>query len=397
MAIRSNADTERLRGYRVKLYPTDEEKARLDQMISLSRYVYNWTIGEINRLYDAGEKFPSFFDLEKIFCKHRNLPENEWLKKLPWNASAQQIKFAYEAFRLFFKQHTGYPSFRSKRFGVQSMTYTGESVWFKNGKVKVSGFGRCKLIKVKKHHVPQIPKGKYYYNPTVTRDKDGNYWLSICAERPKKKMNKPQSDPIGIDVGVRTLITTSDGDFYNFPDTSKLEKKKKRLQRKASKDRERLLAESKRTKTKYHDLPKSKNMLKREAAVRKVYQRIKNIQDNYIHNVTTEIVERNPRAIVIEDINVREMVSNSNPISKNLGSDKPQMKFGMIHHCLTYKAFDRGIPLIIAPKDFPSTKKCSNCGNVYNIGSSKTYNCPHCGLKIDRDLNAAYNLRDLAY
>lgn len=404
MALRINADPERIRTYRVRLYPNNQQQERIEEMISLSRYVYNWAIAEINSLRDKGERCPGSFELNHSFMVYRKGEGLEWLRRLPTSHSVTQIFYAVKSFMNFFRKSAGRPSFRSRLSETQSFTAAGENVKVEGEYIRIPGFGYGVGFKRKdapiyagKHNIPVLPKGKYYYRPTVSRDKDGRYWLTIGVERPLNELNKPKSKAIGIDVGVRTLITTSDGDTYNFPDCKKLEKKKLRQIRHYSKDQERLLAESKRTKTKYRDLPKSKNMLKREAATRKTYQKIKNIQDNYIHNVTKQIVEKNPEAIVIEDIIVRDMLSKKNPISRNLQHDKPQMKFGMIHHCLSYKAKDRGIKVIVAPKDYPSTKKCSNCGKINDIGASKTYKCPHCGYREDRDLNAAYNLRNLAY
>lgn len=397
MRMRTNANADQLRAFKVRLYPTDSQRDRLDQILSLSRYAYNWTIETIYNYRKEGKRCPGFFDIDKEFRDYRKAQNFEWLKSLPAGAAGLQVKLATESFSMYFKKYNGKPKFRSRKRPTQSFMTNAARLYVRGQYIKLEGFDRHDLIYAANHNIPKLPKGKSYYKAVVIRDSDMNYWLSVCVERDIKPIRKRKSDPVGIDVGVRTLITTSEGDTYNFPDLTKLEKRKKRQQRKASKDHLKLLAESKRTKTKYHDLPKSKNMLKREAAVRKTYQKIKNIQDTYIHSVTKQIVERNPRAIVLEDINVTKMLSKQNPLSRNLQKDKPQMKFGRIRHCLTYKANDRGIPVIIAPKDYPSTKMCSKCGNIYEIGASKTYKCPKCGLVIDRDLNAAYNLKQLAY
>ena len=175
-------------------------------------------------------------------------------------------------------------------------------------------------------------------------------------------------------------------------DTSKYEKRLKRQKRRLSKHYKKYLELSVRTTTKYDDIPKSKNMQKLLYKQHKTIEKIKNKRHNDINVATKRIVDKNPKAIVIEDIRVTRLLSTQPWMRKYI----PSMCFYEIRRQIEYKAADRGIPIIVADEHYPSSQICSRCGNIHKVYKDK-YNCPVCGLKIDRDLNAAYNLRNLAY
>ena len=198
-------------------------------------------------------------------------------------------------------------------------------------------------------------------------------------------------DPIGIDVGIVNMITTSDGDFYKFSDYKKYEKRLKRQQRRLSKDYNRYFKESLDTRTKYEDIPKSKNHYKKLEKRFKTISKMKNKRLNDIHTATKQIVSRNPSAIVIENISVLEQLQD--PWMEKFTNE---MMYYEIHRQLKYKAAMRNIPVITAEKGFASSQICSNCGNIGYI-KHRVFKCSHCGFKEDRDLNAAYNLKNLVY
>lgn len=388
--MKCKVDVERLRGYKIKLYPTEAQKKKLNRFIELSRYVYNWAVATINEAYAITGEFSSFTQLCKIFKDFRH--KLSWLEEIPVCTARQAIKDAVNGFMKFFNKQANHPKFKRKSKPYKkSFTSRGERMYIFGDSIKLEGFERGDLILAKDHRLPS-GEGIYYYDPTITFDGD-NYWLSTTIYKEVQPLDIPVSEPIGIDVGIRNLVTTSYGETFHLPDTSKLQKRRNRQRRRLQKDYDKLLAEGKRTKTKYHDMPKSKNMLKRQTALRKTFRRISNINNTYIHTMTKRILDRNPSAIVIENISVEEM-TKKNPF---LNRKKPQMMFYTIHEQLRYKAADRGIPVITADKYFPSTKTCNRCGYINNIGSSAIYTCEACGYTIDRDLNAAYNLRDLAY
>jgi putative transposase len=213
-----------------------------------------------------------------------------------------------------------------------------------------------------------------------------NWWLSVCVEFTdcKEKIN---NDGIGIDLGIKDLAICSDGNIYkNINKTQmvkKLEKRKRRLQRSVSRK-----YEQNKEKGKYC---KTKNVIKKEKLLLKVNHRIVNIRKNYLHQTTSEIVNRKPRFICIEDLNVSGMMKN-----KHLSKHIQNQSFNTIRTYFTYKCEEHNIPLYIVDRFYPSSKICSCCGSIkHNLKlSDRIYRCNQCGNVIDRDINAAINLRN---
>ena len=139
-------------------------------------------------------------------------------------------------------------------------------------------------------------------------------------------------------------------------------------------------------------MPKSKNHYKKLFKQHKSYSKIHNKKFNDINVATKAIVSKNPSAIVIEDLSVTEQLKD-----KWIRKFSPKMLFNEIHRQIVYKAEDRNIPVIKADKNFPSSQICSNCGMRHKVYRNKVFKCPYCGFRIDRDLNAAINLKNLAY
>ena len=380
------ANTDRLRGYRIKIYPTEEQKKEIDLNIRLFRAVYNLAIEFQNIEYEETGLYIKYFDMCKIFSKLYKSENYKWLRGITISTIRESLRACDDAYRDFFRGNKNHPKFKSKKYSKKSFSTRSERTLIKGNKIQLSGF-KSGLIEAKKHN---IPDSKRLYSSVITFD-GYNYWFSCTIEKPIIDMSDiPQSEPIGIDVGIRNMITTSDGEYYHFSDTSKYEKRLKRQQRRLSKDYNKYFNTSIHTRTKYEDVPKSKNHFKRLAKQHKSYSKIRNKKHNDIHNATKQIVSKNPSAIVIENISVREQIKDQWMLKY-----APQMMYYEIHRQLKYKAADRNIPVIIADKHYPSSQICSRCGKIHNPYSHKIFKCPYCGLRIDRDLNAALNLKSL--
>ena len=325
-----------------------------------------------------------------IFANMRNSDKYHWMKDISIGVIRQSLLSLNNAFQKFFSKITRYPVYKTKKRSKKSFTTRSERTRVKGNCISISGLNDM-LVNAKNH---PIPEGVRLYNTTITFD-GYDYWFSCQIEKPKIDMSDiPKSEPVGIDVGIRNMITTSDGEYYHFSDTSKYEKRLKRQQRRLSKDYNLYFKESIRTKTKYEDVPKSKNHFKRLAKQHKSYAKITNKRNNDLNTATKRIVDKNPEAIVIENISVKDIIHNE-PWMKKYA---PQMVFYEIHRQLKYKAADRNIPVIIADRDYPSSKRCSACGFVNNNFSKQhVFICPICGFRADRDYNAAINLKQLAY
>ena len=215
---------------------------------------------------------------------------------------------------------------------------------------------------------------------------DGKYWYLSYVEDVDTKVTKLQdyTDGVGIDLGVKTLVTMSNGtivpNIKNFRRIHILTKRLKRLQRKVSR--------------KYHinkcnKHNKTKNIIKLERQIKLIHRSIRNIRINHIRKFVSELVKKQPRYIAIEDLNVKGMMRN-----KYLSRDIVNCSFYTIREHLIRKAKERNIEVRIVNRFYPSSKICSNCGSYKQDLklSQRVYHCDHCRVQIDRDFNASINI-----
>ena len=215
---------------------------------------------------------------------------------------------------------------------------------------------------------------------------DGKYWyLSYTEDIGTKVTNLPEhTDGIGVDLGIKTLATFSDGErvpnIKTFRRVRILQKRLKRLQRKVS--RKYLI-------NKCNKYNKTKNIIKLEKQIKLIHRSIRNIRINHIRKFISVLVKKQPQYIAIEDLNVKGMMKN-----KHLAKDIANCSFYTIRKHLIRKATERHIVVRLVDKFYPSSKTCSNCGSYKKDLklSQRVYHCNHCGGNIDRDLNAALNI-----
>lgn len=215
---------------------------------------------------------------------------------------------------------------------------------------------------------------------------DGKYWyLSYTEDVETQVSNLPDyADGVGVDLGIKTLATVSDGtivpNIKTFRRVRILEKRLKRLQRKVS--RKYLI-----NKCNKHN--KTKNIIKLERQIKLIHRSIKNIRINHIRRFVSKLVKKQPQYIAIEDLNVKGMMKN-----KHLAKDIANCSFYAIREHLIRKATERFIAVRLVDRFYPSSKICSNCGS-YNKDlklSQRVYHCSNCQEKIDRDFNASLNI-----
>ena len=215
---------------------------------------------------------------------------------------------------------------------------------------------------------------------------DGKYWcLSYTEDIKTKVLNLPDyTDGVGIDLGIKTLATLSDGtsvpNIKTFRQVRILNKRLKRLQRKVS--RKYLI-----NKCNKHN--KTKNIIKLERRIKLIHRSLKNIRINHIRKFVSELVKKQPQHIAIEDLNVKGMMRN-----KHLAKDIANCSFYTIKEHLIRKAKERNIVVRLVDRFYPSSKTCSNCGSYKKDLklSQRVYHCENCQEKIDRDFNASRNI-----
>ena len=379
-----------IRTIRVMLLPNNKQKTKLFQYANAARFAYNWTLGREQDNYKNGGKFISDGDLRKEFTQLKKTDEYAWLNNISNNVTKQAIKDACEAYRDFFKGYTKFPRFKSKKHSIPKFYQDNVKIQFTDTHVKVEGFATSKKknkqklnwIRLAEHG--RIPtENVKYMNPRIKYD--GLNWYITVGIEYKETTTLPSNEGIGIDLGIKDLAICSDGKTYQninkFQRVKKLEKIKRRLQRSISRKYEK--------NRKGVSYCKTSNIIKSEKELLKVNQRLTNIRQNYLHQTTSEIVNRKPMFIVIEDLNVSGMMKN-----RHLSKAVQQQKFREFRRQIEYKSTWNNVQLIIADRFFPSSKLCSCCGNIKKDLklSDRIYKC-ECGNVIDRDYQASLNLK----
>ena len=360
---------------KIRLYPTEEQEQKLWQSVGTARFIYNWTLNRQEENYKNGGNFIKDNDLRKEITQLKK-DELSWLNKVSNNVAKQAVKDGCDAYKRFFKGLSDKPRFKSRRKSRKSFYNDNWKLKVKEGKlVNIEKVGWIKTNE-------QIPIGVKYSNPRISYD--NKYWyISIGIEQ--EEIQEELTDvSLGIDLGLKELAICSNGKVYKNINKSyvvrKIEKRLKRLQKQVSRKYE----QNKKGK----EYVKTKNIIKLEKQIQLTYRRLANIRSNYLHKTTTSIVKTKPYRVVIEDLNVKGMMKN-----KHLSDAIRKQGFYEFKRQLEYKCKFRGIQLVVADRFYPSSKTCSQCGEIKKDLKLKdrVYKCS-CGLSIDRDLNASINL-----
>lgn len=379
-----------IKSIKVRLNPNNKQLTKLFQYAGVARFAYNWSLSRQEENYEQGGKFIQDGELRKEFTQLKKQSEYQWLNGTSCDVTKQAIKDCCNAYKRFFKGLAKYPSFKSKKKSTPSFYQDTVKITFTDTHVKVEGFAmsrkknKQRLNWIRLCEKGRIPTNCKYMNPRFTYD--GMYWYVSVSIEIDDNTTLPSNDGIGIDLGIKDLAICSDGNTYkNINKTNKiqkLEKKKCWLQRSVSRKYEK--------NKKGERYCKTSNIIKREKELLKVSRRLTNIRHNYLHQTTSEIVNRKPRFICIEDLNVSGMMKN-----KHLSKTVQQQCFSEFRRQIEYKSEWNNISVIVADRFFPSSKLCSCCGNVKkNLKlSNRTYIC-ECGNVIDRDYQAALNLKN---
>ena len=375
---------------RVMLIPNDKQRTRLFQFAGSARYAYNWALSEENKNYAEGGKFLSDYELRKRFTVYKNEPDNQWLYTISNNVCKQAVKDAVIAYEKFFKGLAQFPKYKSRKHNKPSFYADPVKIKFTATHVKLESIAQSKKknrqsanwFRMAEHE--RVPTGAKYSNPRISYD-GLNWFLTVGIEIEAPKPKASTNDGIGIDLGVKDLAICSTGHVYrNINKTSRvrrLKKKQRRLQRKISRKYEK--------NKKGESYQKTRNIIKSKKQLLRVTHKLTDIRTNYIQQVTTEIIKREPSFIVMEDLNVSGMMKNN-----HLAKAVQEQKFAEFYKIMQYKCEWHGIKLITADRFYASSKTCSICGNINKDLklSDRTYHCEHCGSVIDRDLNASINL-----
>ena len=371
------------------LLPNNKQKSKLFQYANTARFAYNWALAKEQENSKSDGKFLSDIDLRKEFTKMKQTQEYKWLNDISNNVTKQAIKDACDAYKKFFKGLAKFPKFKSRKKTPPSFYQDSIKIQFSETHVKIEGFADSKKknkqkinwIRLAEHG--RVPTNCKYSNPRIKFD-GLNWWITVGIEYSDSGVT-PNKDGVGIDLGIKDLAICSDENKYkNINKThgvKQLEKKKRRLQRSISRKYEK--------NKKGESYCKTCNIIRSEKKLLKITHRLTNIRQNYLHQITSEIIKREPSFICMEDLNIKGMMKN-----RHLSKAVQQQGFYEFRRQIEYKATWNHIPVIIADRFFPSSKLCSCCGTIKKDLklSDRIYKCG-CGNVIDRDYQAALNLK----
>lgn len=374
---------------RVMLTPNNKQKTKLFQYANTARFAYNWALGKERDSYKSGGKFISDIDLRKELTQLKKTKEYNWLNDISNNVTKQAIKDACDAYKRFFKGYSRSPKFKSRKFYTPSFYQDNVKIQFTDTHVKMEGFSTSKKKnKQKLNWIRLCEKGRIpidckYINPRIKYD-GLNWWITVGVEY-EDSDSLPSNDGIGIDLGIKDLAICSDRNKYqNINKTQKvkkLEKGKRRLQRSISRRYEKNKEGGSYCKT--------SNIIKSEKELLRLNHKLTNIRQNYLHQITSTIIKREPSFICIEDLNVSGMMKN-----RHLSKAIQQQCFYEFRRQIEYKSAWNNISVVVADRFFPSSKLCSCCGIIKKDLklSDRIYKC-ECGSVIDRDYQASLNLK----
>ncbi|MGL5381227.1 RNA-guided endonuclease InsQ/TnpB family protein [Clostridium sp.] len=377
------------RAYKIEINPTQEQKYKIHQTIGVSRFIYNFYIAHNKEVYEKEGKFVSGIDFSK-WLNNEYIPNNQdvqWIKEVSSKATKQAIMNGDKAFKDFFKKTKGFPKFKKKKNQDVKAYFpkNNKTDWtLERHRVKVPTLGWIKL-----KEFGYIPTNSIVKSGTISQKAD-RYYVSILVEKIDIEMFRSNNNGIGIDVGLKEFAICSDGNkFKNINKKStvkKVEKKLKREQRKLSRKYESLKLRNKNIK---EGRTTRQNIQKQIVKVQKLHQKLTNIRTDYINKTVSSIIKQKPSYITIEDLAVSNMMKNKH-LSKAIASQK----FFEFRTKLTTKCKQNNIELRVVDRFYPSSKTCSQCGEIKKDLKLKdrVYNCS-CGLSIDRDLNASINLK----
>ena len=362
------------RAYKYRLYPNEEQKVLVAKHLGSCRFIYNYALDKKVRAYQTDKTNLSRFDIQADLPNMKKSEEYCWLKEV--NSLSLQASLANldSAYTKFFREHKGFPRFKSKKDSKQSFSIPQNTrVDFENGRIFIPKFKGG--IKTKFHRTFEgIVKSS-----TISRTATGKYFVSILVEvnEPDVPM-KPicENKTVGIDLGIKTFAVLSDG--TEIPNPKHLKQsldKVKKLQRSLS-----------------HKNKGSKNRDKARRKLALAHEQVTNRRNDFLHKVTSYLVN-NYDTICLEDLNVKGMVKNH-----HLAQALEDIAIGTFNALLKYKAKERGVNILRIGRFEPSSKMCT-CGYInHNLTlSMRRWSCPVCGVTHDRDLLAANNIKRFAF
>ena len=364
----------RYKAYKYRIYPNREQQELINKHIGCCRYVYNLCLEKKINAYKTSKKTISSFELMKILPSLKKEQETSFLKEVNSLSLQASIRNLDSAYQRFFKEKKGFPKFKSKRNSRQSFQIVQNThVDFDDKKVFIPKFKEG--IKCRFH---RFFDGKIKAS-TISRTSTGKYYISILIELDEDNPTKKPIDEnqaVGIDLGIKTFATLSNGkEIQNPKNLKNTMTRLKRLQRSLSRK-----------------VKGSNNHERTRRVLACQYERVTNRRNDFLEKVTHQLVTTYDN-ICLETLSVRKMMKNH-----HLAQSLSDISIGRFNKLIEQKAEWYGVNILRIGRFEPSSKMCS-CGYVYKDLklSQRVWTCPSCGKRNQRDLLAAQNIKAFVF
>lgn len=377
------------RAVKVRIYPSKDQRSFIDNTLSACRFIYNKMLERNNKIYKRRQEHLNNYQMQNLLPVMKTyLP---WLKE----TDSQALKYACRnldtAFKKFFKHDSGYPKFKSKRGRQSYVTTNVKTIKYLDDNKNHISLPCLGIIKCRGKR--KLTDGYKVCNATISRETDGKYYCSICYEYEADIQIKPidRDKTIGLDYQIKGLFVDSNNHTLDFPkwfqnNLGRLARGQCRLKNKSGM---------------HKGEEKSNNFIKQQRKVSKLHRHIANQRMNFLHEQSNAIAKQYS-TVCIEDLSIKEMMLDNKDTSSrrkrhNINKGYSNNGWYMFTQMLDYKLKANGGRLIKVDRNFKSTETCSYCGYVLpdklNI-LTKHWQCPNCKAELDRDYNAAINIKN---
>jgi putative transposase len=350
------------KGYKFRLYPTEVQREQLARTFGCCRYVYNWGLQLRTDAYHNEQKRINYYQTSAMLTQLKHDGGHDWLNDVS-SVSLQQVLLHLQmAFANFWAKTSKYPKFKKKN-QKQSLSFCGG---LDNGRLYVAKLGILKVNWDSRFNSAMTSK-----TTTISMDSAGRYFVGFSTEIDIKPLKKLKT-AVGIDLGLESFATLSNGKKFKHPKLIKAKQQQlRRLQKSLSRKKK-----------------GSKNRNKARLRLAKLHCRIADARQDFLQKLSTKIIREN-QTIAVEDLGVRNMMGNH-----KLAGAIGDASWSEFIRQLTYKADWYGRTLVKIDRFYPSSKRCHDCGHVLDklpLGI-RSWKCPSCNISHDRDVNAAKNI-----
>ena len=369
-----------LRAVKIRLYPNKIQTEQFNKLLGCYRVVYNQCLARKINSYKENKVSENRSTLGQ-FVHHELLKDDNfiWLREQNTKVLKQAVNDMLSAYKNFFTQYKGFPKFKSKHDNKQSCRFPSDAISKRNDYTTYKlSLANIKNIKFRCNEKYAQYLQKYHDNikqATLSKLPCGEYYLSFLVDGSLSSKGFQDTDKVvGIDLGIKNFVITSDGEVFENLHFKKSESNKiKRLQRQLSRK-----------------IKGSNNRNKSRIRLAKEYKKINDKKQYYLHQVSNTLINEN-QVICMEDLNVKGMLK-----THKLAESIQEMNFGEFKRMLEYKANWYNRRIVFVDRFYPSSKTCHHCGYVNKQLklSDRQWKCPQCGEMIDRDYNAALNILD---